>query len=43
MIHSKTLVDSVSNVKGVIDDDDFKMLHFEIYDVVVEQSKKKVA
>jgi hypothetical protein len=25
-----------NNVKGVIDDDDFKLLHIEIYDAVLE-------
>ncbi|CAD8155151.1 unnamed protein product [Paramecium pentaurelia] len=43
LINSKILINRVDNVKGVIDDDGVNFLHFEIYDVKTEQSKKKIS
>ncbi|CAK93314.1 unnamed protein product (macronuclear) [Paramecium tetraurelia] len=43
LVNSKILINRADNIKGVIDDDGVNFLHFEIYDVKTEQSKKKIA
>ncbi|CAD8067462.1 unnamed protein product [Paramecium sonneborni] len=41
LTNSKILINRNDKIKGLIDDDDINFLHLEIYNVKVEQAKKK--